>query len=257
MKKYMLLYFLCFCLSGLSHAQLYLKGYTGYALSTGNLKLTSTEIINNDKYESSYRMKLGQGLNLGFSMGYALNKNVAFEITGNTQLLSTFAYSPYQWDYNDEYDYTYGISIYQEGFFDDFEYTNTMFQVSPQIVFKSNPYNQWAFYLKGGPDFFFAAHKRTTHDDSSLRTVRLTGNVSTGIQCSFGAEYKLSKYICAFAELTTVNVNYTFKRAKTLRYEIDGVDSLSTLESTESNDLDKKEVFNHIGLNIGVKYIFK
>ena len=277
MKKYSILCFLCLCVPGLSLAQLYLKGYTGYAFSTGNEKLTSFEEIHWREYPagkyiyennaSSYQLKLGQGVNLGLCLGYALNKNIAFEITGNTQLFSTFNYSkpylfqvlgftredPYGWSWN-------GI-----GFFGDLEYTNTLFQVSPQIVFRSNPYNQWSFYLKGGPDFMKVTHKRTVQNlkfgffdvATVLSTTKFSGNINTGIQCSFGTEYKLSKNICIFAELTAVGVRYTFKKYQDLRYEIDEIDSLSTLGSTVSDEWDDKTVFNHAGLNVGIKYNFR
>ena len=269
MKKYILLCFLCICSHVVSHAQIYLKGYTGYALATGNEKLTSSEFLLNSnytKYASSYRLKLGQGVNLGLGIGYALNKNIAFEITGNTQLFSKFNYSkPYEWDFT--YDPKRVYSWIIDGFFGELEYATTMFQVSPQIVFKSNPYNQWSFYLKGGLDFVWITNKQTIqtppidfpsggHRASELYTTKYSGNMDTGIQCSFGTEYQLSKTICVFAELTTVNVNHTFKREKILRYEVDGIDLLSTLESTEFNDLDDCAVFNHVGLNIGIKYIF-
>ena len=261
MKKYILFCFLCFCLSGSSHAQWYLKGYTGYALSTGNEKLTSSEIIIDDgnyrEYASSYRLRFGQGVNLGVSIGYALNKNIAFEITGNTQIFSKFNYSnPYQRDFTFDPE-TNSHSWSTKGFFGDLEYANTMFQVSPQVVFKSNPYNQWTFYLKAGPDFVWVTYKETTHVPSKLYTIEYSGNINTGIQCSLGTEYKLSKTVCVFAELTTVNVNYTFKHRKNLRYEIDGVDSLSTLKSIVSGiRLGEQKTFNHAGINVGLKYIF-
>ena len=253
MKKHILLCLLCFCFYEMSYAQMYLKGYTGYALSTGNTKLTSSIIINNDKYASSYRLKAGQGLNLGLGIGYDLNRNIAFEITGNTQLCSKFNYSPYQWDYN----FTDGGSYSYEGFFDDFEYTNSLFQVSPQVVFKSNPCNQWTFYLKGGPDFIWIKHKRTTYDESLLMTEHFSGKINTGIQCSFGTEYELSKNIRVFAELTTVGVKYTFRKNKILRYEKDGVDALSELDSNFFDNLNDKVIFNHAGLNVGIKYAFR
>ena len=267
MKKYILLCFLCLCSSVLSHAQLYLKGYTGYALSTGNEKLTSTEIINGMEYASSYQLKYGQGVNLGLSIGYTLTKNVALEITGNTQLFSKYKYSkPYRWDFTSDPEGSYWWST--EGFFGDLEYSYTMFQVSPQVVFKSNPYKQWTFYLKGGPDFVLVKYKETEQTasfgiisdiniPSYLMATKYSGNIKAGVQCSFGAEYKLSKAICVFAELTTVNVKYTFKRSQILRYEIDGKDLLPMLESTKSNDLDSKVGFNHVGLNLGLKYNFR
>jgi len=267
MKKYILLCFLCFCLYGLSRAQVYVKGYTGYALSTGNEKLTSTEIINGVENASSYQWKFGQGVNLGLSIGYDLTKNIAFEITGNTQLFSKFRYSkPYQWDFNFDME---SVSWHSDGFFGNLEYSNTMFQVSPQVVFKSNPYNHWTLYLKGGPDFIWITYKGTNqtisydfpaidaHIPSYLESIETSGNMNTGIQCSFGTEYRVSKNICVFAELTTVNVKYTFKKGKVLRYEKDGVDALSELDSTSFDDLDDKIIFNHIGLNVGLKYIFQ
>jgi len=264
MKKYILLCFLCFCLYGTSQAQIYVKGYTGYALSTGNEKATSIETLNDRRYASSYRLKLGQGLNLGLSIGYALNKNIAFEITGNTQLFSKFKYSkPFNdWGFTSGPKEHYSWSV--SGFFGDLEYASTIFQMSPQIVFKSNPYNQWTFYLKGGPNFTGIIHKRTIQSayrylglHTTKLSAKLSGNINTGLQCSFGTEYELSKNICVFAELTTVNVKYTFKKGKILRYEEDGVDMLSTLGSTKNNDLDDRVNFNHAGLNIGIKYIFR
>ena len=267
MKKYIILSLLSFCLSVVSQAQLYLKGYTGYALSTGNEKLTSYEMLNDGYYASSHPLKFGQGANLGLSVGYVLNQNIAFEITGNTQLFSKFAYSKafHNWDSFTSYSWSH------DGFFGDLKYASTMFQVSPQVAFKANPYNQWIFYLKAGPDFIWITFKETTQTISTtdwpipfdiyipsyLHVNEYSGNMNTGIQGSLGMEYKLSKTICAFAELTTVNVRYTFKHSKILRYEIDGVNSLSTLESTEFNNLDDQKIFNHIGLNVGIKYIFQ
>ena len=245
MKKHILFCFLCFCLYELSNAQLYIKGYTGYALSTGNDKLTSYEALNNEKYEFSYLWKMGQGVNLGLSIGYALNKNIAFEITGNTQFFSKFDYSRHQLGYT--YDPNELYSWRYSGFFGDLEYTNTMFQVSPQVVFISNPYNQWAFYLKGGPDFMLATHKRTIQT-KTFQTIEYSGNMDTGLQCSFGTEYKLSKNICAFAELTMVNIRYTFNHGKVLQYETDWDDSLF-------DELSMRMIFNHTGLNVGIKYI--
>ena len=264
MKKYILLCFLCCLLTEMIYAQIYIKGYTGYALSTGNERFNATEIINDKTYASSYRLKLGQGINVGLSIGYDLNKNIAFEITGNTLFSPKYKYSnSYQWDFN-SYSNVWHWSY--NGFFGDVEYASTMFGVSPQIVFRSNPYNQWIFYLKGGLDFVVVKFKKTTrtipidfpfynsHTPSYYQTIRYSGNLSTGIQYSFGTEYKLSKNICVFAELTAVNLKYTFKRSQILQYEIDGINSLSELESTKSNDLDNQLVLNHVGFNIGIKY---
>ena len=281
MKKYILLCTLCLCINELCHSQFYVKGYTGYALSTGNDKLISAEMIETGEiidsenykwiysykeYQSSYRLKFGQGVNLGLSVGYTLNKNIAFEITGNTQLFTKFSYSnPYKWNYmldNDNNSSSWGS---YGNLFGDMEYSNTLFQVSPQIVFKSNPCNQWIFYMKGGANHIWIIHRRTTlHAEtlgffarpSELYTVKYSGQANIGVQFSFGTEYKLSENISAFAELTTVTTDYKFTKSRTLRYEIDSVDSLSELESLTSNDANYKTTFSHIGLNFGIKYSF-
>jgi hypothetical protein len=284
MKKYILLCTLCLCINELCHSQFYLKGYTGYALSTGNDKLISAEMIETSEiidseeykriysykeYQSSYRLKFGQGVNLGLSVGYELNKNIAFEITGNTQLFTKFSYSnPYKWNYilkdNDYMSSAWGS---YGNLFGDMEYSNTLFQISPQVVFKSNPCNQWIFYMKGGTNYIWVIHKSTTlhsatqfiysdfNTPSKLYAVKYSGKTNIGVQFSFGTEYKLSENISAFAELTTVTTNYTFTKGRTLRYEIDGVDSLSELDSP-TYDEDYKTSFSHIGLNFGIKYSF-
>lgn len=277
MKKYILLCLLCCCFPVLTYAQFYLKGYTGYALSTGTEKLTSEEGIRwrisggedyRQDYGDTHSWKYGQGVNLGLAVGYKLNQHIAVEITGNTQVFTTFLHSTaYQWSFTYEPE-TVSFSWYAYGFFGDLEYTNTLFQVSPQVVFTSTPYRQWTFYLKGGPDFLWVKHERTTksiattfdspyfgviYDPSILYTTEYTGKMSIGVQCSFGTEYKLSERLALFAELTAVFARYTFTKENILRYEIDGVDSLSQLESTTS-DRETKPLFNHTGINVGVKY---
>jgi len=293
MKKHILLCVICFGVYGLSHAQFYIKGFTGYAFATGNERLNSEQSFSasgrapdgswvniNERYAYSYRLKFGQGVNLGLSVGYAFNQNIAFEITGNTQLFSTFNHSnPYhsfdfrEWkgfDWN-----TVSFSMSSSGFFGDLEYSNRLFQFSPQVVFRSNPINQWTFYLKGGPNFMWVKQTTTVHDvreffrfsttswdwerqrEYILQTSEWLGGISTGIQCSFGIEYELSRNIGLFAELTTVHTNYTFNRGEILRHERNGVDYLHALRETVFEDLDMKMSFNHIALNIGIKYTFR
>jgi len=201
---------------------------------------------------SSYRLKFGQGANLGLGIGYAFNKNISCEITGNTQLFSKFKLDGLKIRIIDQ-PFTIERTV-------DLEYVNTMFQVSPQLVFKSNPYNHWTFYLKGGPDFIWVRYKETTQTVPSLYsylfTIEHSGNINTGIQCSFGTEYKLSKTVYVFAELTAVNVSYTFKRGKALRYGIYEGDLMSAFEIMIPDGLNDRRMFNHIGLNVGLKYLF-
>jgi opacity protein-like surface antigen len=254
-----------------SRAQIYVKGYAGYSFSTGNEKLTSYETYDSRSdsriSETSYKMGFGEGLNPGASIGYQLNKNIAFELTGNMQLFSRFSYSnPSKWfPDNPPMDESYQWAA--SGFFGDAEYENQLFQFSPQVVFQLNPYRKWTFYLKAGPDFLLIKSKQTlrsisrdfqydSHLPSYLTTNEYSGNINTGIQSSFGIEYGLSKNISAFIELTAVYARYTFKERKILRYEIDGIDAISELQTTTFNNNTKTD-YSHTGLNIGLKYIFR
>ena len=243
MKKYILLGLLCVCSYTASRAQIYVKGYAGYALSTGNARIQRSAIFSDRHYAFSHLLNFGQGVNLGLGIGYTLNKNIAFEITGNTQLFSKSNYTPYEWEPGEN---RWGQ------YFAVWNYEDRIFQLSPQIVFKSNPCKRWIFYLKGGPDFIRLTRITTT---PSI-TKKYWGTINSGIQCSFGTEYKLSKAIGVFAELTTVNVNYRFKHVKIIRCE-DWID-IPTLEAEESKILQKYKptIFDHAGLNIGLKYNF-
>ena len=272
MKKYILLCILCLCVNKICHSQFYIKGYTGYAISTGNEGIYSSETVNTmegiysyEEYRSFYRRNFGQGVNFGLGVGYTLNKNIAFEVTGNTQFFSKFSFSN-----SSKIDAESRTNYYNwhiSGFWGKFEYSNTMFQISPQIVFRSNPCNQWGFYMKGGPNLLWAIYKETfinpgflstwgRLDDSYSSTIKYSGRANIGAQFSFGTEYELSKNIYAFVELTTVVAKYKFTTGRALKYEIAGVDSLSKLESTYFDESDSKVIFNHTGLNIGIKYSF-
>jgi hypothetical protein len=90
-----------------------------------------------------------------------------------------------------------------------------------------------------------------------LQEGEYTGKINIGMQVSFGAEYAWTKNIHIFAELTTVNTKYTFKKRVITRYEIDGVDAIAESESTTTDDWHAKISYDHIGLNIGLRYILK
>jgi len=261
MKNYILISLLCLVVYLPAQSQVYLKGYTGYSRTSGVDKWRTTETLNGLTSETAHRLKFGQGLNLGLSIGYLLNKHITFEITGNTQISPKFRYSkPYREAPDDNGRHEWSIS----GIFGDREYISRLFQISPQVVFISTLYDKFNFYLKGGPNFMSAKFTLTYQplrvpqiDPSSyLYVTESTGGINIGIQASFGVEYRLLKNVHIFAELTTVNTKYTFEKEKIIRYEKDGVDAISELESATINDLDYKTHYDHIGLNIGLKYFF-
>jgi hypothetical protein len=261
MKKNILTIGILFmCLS--SQAQFYLKGYTGYSVSAGDEQAYYSQIANGIMDGVSTDMKFGQGLNIGLSTGYSFSKNIALEITGNTQLFSglNFSVEP---DFGSPKNG--GLDWRSEGVYGKSKTTNQIIQFAPQLVFSSNSYGNWIFYLKGGPDFLYAKFTSSLNQDSyqleylwsSSKSFKqkYSGGINIGTQFSAGTEYSLQENIQLFAEITTINVRYNFKKYKILQYEIGGVDWMPDLESV-SGEKDNKVNFNHFGLNIGIKYIF-
>jgi hypothetical protein len=250
------------CLS--VQAQFYLKGYTGYSLSAGDKQMSYYQIVNGVMDGVSKDMNFGQGLNLGVSAGYSFNKNIALEITGNTQFFSGLKFSAKS-DVgapDENGNWNWRIS----GYWGENKITHHFVQFAPQLVFSSNPFGNWIFYLKGGPDLLYAQYTISSNSPgykffpdfpipSRYVKRKYSGGIYVGTQFSAGAEYSLKENIRLFAEITAVSVRYNFKKYKILQNKIDGVDAMSDLEST-SGEGDNKINFNNFGLNIGIKYIF-
>jgi hypothetical protein len=267
MKKSILTISILFsCLS--IQAQFYLKGYAGYSLSTGDSRIEFYQILNDVMDGASANMKYGQGFNLGLSAGYSFSKNVALEITGNTQFFSglNFSAEPDLSAVEGLDNWSWTIS----GNPGKTQTANRIIQWAPQIVFSSNPCGDWVFYLKGGPDFLYAKTViRETRNKlqypsvfpalilmtDRYRKMQHSGGINVGTQFSTGAEYSLKENIRLFAEITIINVRYNFEKYKYLRYEVDGVDEMSHLDNV-SGERDNKVNLNHIGLNVGLKFTF-
>jgi hypothetical protein len=258
---------LLMCLS--IQAQFYLKGYTGYSLATGGSQVSYFQTTNGVMDGASASMKFGQGVNLGLCAGYSFNKNFALEITGNTQLFSglNFSVQP-DFDAQKNSNWSWATAGCDLG---ENKTTNQIIQWAPLLVFSSNPYNNWIFYLKGGPDFLYAKYTISRNSNSYKFPFEFpfeytspsenfkqeySGRINIGAQFSAGMEYSFKDNIRFFAEITTVNVQYKFKKYKILQYEINDTDVMSDLDNI-SGEMDDKANFNHIGLNVGLKFIFR
>ena len=259
---------ICFllCIYTCLYAQLYVKAFTGYSfnLNPRTIQATSKVIVyepysyNENVYVS--RLRNGQGINLGLSCGYILNKNISFELAGNTQIFTAQHFSIPQNNYN-----IWEASSFLYGYFGNIKYANSIFQLSPQFVY-SIDYNNIKFYVKAGPNFLKVTNNiRLDYDSWNPETSDVTSyceetkansKFNIGIQSSFGTEFCLSKNINFFAEFLSVNTYCKLNESKVVKYDINGEDHLSDLSSeTNSNDAIKID-FSHIGLNVGIKYTF-
>jgi hypothetical protein len=265
MKRSLLIFLTLFLFSTLSQAQVYLRAYTGYSVSANPEKLQSTEIVNGVKnvYQSKY--KWGEGMNLGFAVGFRYNKNLSFEVTSNTQVLNKKKI------FIPQKDLTTSNNWMISGYFGNIEYTNTVFQFAPQIVYTVDYNQKMLFYPKTGPQFLLAKsnfqrnYLEYSLDSSwSWHTHQIDesfiekGGINIELQSSVGIEYKFSKNVHFTCEFISVICNYKPQTSETIKYKIDGADRLNDLNfRTQKNTQGIKTDFSSWGINVGIKYLLK
>ena len=246
-----------------ANAQIYFKTYTGYSFSMNPQKIESTAILNGSSNVYINKYRNGEGLNLGLACGYSLSNSLAIEFVGNSQVFATQNISTPQYDYRQYQSFTF------IGYFGKMRYSNSMLQLSPQIVYKID-YKKLNLYLKAGPNLMIVNndvkldHVSWTVDQGGWSPqnhieaeYKMNGDFCIGLQTSCGVELSLSKNINFFVEFLAVNTTYKYKEAEVVRYDVDGVDYLEHVTvRTEPIENGLEMDFSHIGLNIGIKYVF-
>jgi opacity protein-like surface antigen len=264
MKKVLPAFVTLFLVSSLSHAQIYVKAYSGYSVSANPEKRQSTEIVDGIKNVYQEKYKWGEGINAGFALGYRFNKNFSFEITSGTQLLNKKKFLIPQKDVSASNNWQLS------GNFGETKYKSSIFQLSPQLAYTVDYNKNMLFYLKTGPEFLTARnyyHRsytgfsfdsfRISPNQTELAVVR-KGPFKMGLRSSAGVEYKLSKNLHFTGEFISVLCNYEFETIETTNYTVDGIDRLNDFGwGPQENTRGIKTDFSSWGFNIGIIYFFK
>ena len=243
-----------------SYAQLYVKGYTGYSLSTTPDVLKKTVTINGNQNVWVDKVRIGQGMNIGIALGYKLTDNFAVELTGNTQLFSEGQFSNPEPNTNN-----ISGSYYIFGTFGDYQFNTHLYQFSPQVVF-SIDYKKLSLYMRGGPNFMKIKHNvKSDILFWALSGVVLEplghnlqytdyGGIAVGVQIALGVEYPISKSTKFFFEVMNVNSHYRFREQETIYSIIDDVEEPGYPSRAP---IDYKRGASHVTANFGIKYLFR
>jgi len=263
MKKSSLL-ILLIAVNSLLNAQIFIHPYAGYMFSSHPFKMQSVEVV--DFVQTVYitKLKYGEGMNPGMSVGYKVNNYLSIELNGCTHVFTTFNNSIEQRDLRTLDNFSYS------GFFGDFEYQSKIYQVTPQLGYYITK-NKLIVCMKIGPNFLKSKINHNTHyidweldigDWYPLNTNKdyeYSSKFNIGIRSSVGIDYQISSGLSASVNFVSVYNNCNITRGVITRYEIDGVNHLYKIQDA-TTDYDKGENvvnFSHVGFNIGIKYIFK
>jgi hypothetical protein len=252
-------------LSTVLEAQLYIQPYIGYMFSSHPLKVQASEIIDNYKTVYTANYKYGQGMNLGLAMGYNIKKFINFELNASTHVFSSFSNST-----GKTQDLRTLTNFSYSGYFGDDEYQSKIYQIAPLLGYTITK-SKFNISLKIGPDFLQSkiTHKMNFidwemdetgfHPLNTYEEIEYFSNINIGLRSSICIDYPISPNLLICANLVSIYNNCKITRGEIVRYEIDGVNRPDKISETaiETNRDGYKVNFSQIGVNIGIKYVFR
>lgn len=247
--------------------QFYAQFTSGYSFSTNPSVQQNREVT--DNLISMYRIRFsyGKGLYLNLSAGYRLDEHLSAEFLASTALFTT-SHSDHNWKQFFEQEYS---RLHLTGLNGDARMRNASVQLSPMFVYSIKA-GKWTPYIKAGVNLLFVktiytnfyTYKYTNEnleeylENTSLKRI-YTGNWNAGFRGAIGIMYPIKDHVLFTAEFMAVNTSYRYKESKTVKFDVDGVDKLSTL--TDNPHIlrgdDGTVDYSHIGVNAGIRWIIK
>ncbi len=231
----------------------------------------STQVGNITTYDR-VQISLGQGVNMGASVGYKLNKFLGAEM-GVSYLISS--------SITTENKRTSGSTSTTN----TLNFSSTMLSFIPTLLItpgfeKINPYAKLGLILGLGTftrkseDISSAPNLNSNNSSTRL----YNGGLAIGLISSFGAAYKINEAISLFGEFNLINLSYSPTKSEITQSKENGVDNLSTMSTrdkvVEYSDSYSEDSsipanpnaprkasseslpFSSIGVNIGISYSF-
>lgn len=245
--------------------QIYIQPSVSYSISNNPKESLSISIIDNLKTVQKIKLKYGEGVHLGISIGYNFLNNIFIELNAKQTIYSNYNVSTVQPNLQDLNNFM--IS----GYFGDLNYKQTIYQITPLIGFQVQKY-MFSTFIKFGPNFMKSTINHTYEyidwviDErnrlkplNAFKIEEYTGRFHVGLQANIGFCYSIKNNLSLVIDFVTVYNNYEITKAEIKHLEIDGVNQFSELEGPILNEIDKnnnKINLSHYGINIGLKYIF-
>ncbi len=206
-------------------------------------------------------LSFGKGLNFGGTFGYMFNKNVGAEL-GISYLMGGKTKATD--------DYSNGKT--------DYSFSGKMLRFVPALVVTAgseglNPYARFGFVIGK------ASLKQVIEDnddgDIMKGKLKYSGGMSFGVNAAAGVMFALGDKMSFFAELNSMNMSYSPKKAEWTELTYNGKDMLPNLTTSEKEvefvdeitysssgspnsephkELKRKMPFGSIGINFGVVF---
>jgi hypothetical protein len=248
--KYRLLFLGFFLVTTAMRAQVYLGVSGGYGIPLAKETIGS-EVIWDSTYHSiiSVRGSYGAGQNYTLYGGYSLNENLAIELGVN--YLSGKKYT--STSTNNQADYSY----------------KNMNQVKSLRLITSIRFTygekRIKYYIKGGILTGVFSRKFSSYSQiQDINTVEGNsmqyGNLMLGVSTAIGTCFYFNPHLALFFETNAVGTYWSPDKGKTLKYDVNGVNSISTLPTGPERYVPKAEKYfmpmSAVGLSIGVHFNF-
>lgn len=255
---------LLFIITANVKGQFYVHFTSGYSFAT-NPYIHQNRVVA-DGLISMFRIRFsyGKGLNLNLSAGYRLNEHLSAEILASTAIF-TSSRSDHNWKKYFEREY---MQLHLTGLNGDACMSNASVQLSPMLIYTIST-GKWNPYVKAGLNFLFVKTTYTNYytyrytndngevylENTSLKRI-YTGNWNMGFRGAVGVMYPLKENLMVTAEFMAVNSSYAFKESKTVKFDVDGVDRLSTISDNPRKMKGNEGIvdYSHIGFNVGLRW---
>lgn len=261
--KQLLVIYLLMCIGCYSFGQLYLQPSAGYTFSSHPKEAESILIADNYKTVFKTRLKFGEGVHVGFKVGFNFTDNFFVELDTRRAIYANYNLSTIQPDLQS---FTSGLAA---GYFGRINYRSSIFQLAPLAGFRIQK-DRFGCYFKVGPNLMKSKINKTLqyadwnfdsngdwYSKSVTEKTEYKGKLHVGMQANLGVYYAVKQNLQLVLDVVTVYNNYKITTATIRYYEIDGVDHLKDFADTNVNiGADDRWNHSHYGIMIGVNYIF-
>tara|TARA_B100000809_G_scaffold255366_1_gene293780 strand:+ start:1114 stop:1899 length:786 start_codon:yes stop_codon:yes gene_type:complete len=179
------------------------------------------------------RTSLGQGLMGNLSLGYSFTSQFSTEL-GVSYLNGKSSQGSYTLKYTNSEE----ISTYT--------YTGHLFSIDPTFVFSSKEREFFRTYVSlGFPINFISFDEHYVGEEpnstkTAERLTKYTGAIKIGVSTKFGILAKLSESLETFGEIGFTYINFSPNESETTIYNLEGDNSLSTLNNSELKSVYKE-----------------
>ncbi|MDQ3111917.1 MAG: hypothetical protein M3R17_18680 [Bacteroidota bacterium] len=247
--KHRIFFFSLFLITTGIQAQIYIGISGGYGIPFAKERVGSV-IQWDSAYHSvtSVMGSYGAGQHYTLYGGYSLNENIGVELGAN--YLSGKKYtSAYANNYNN-YSYNYESQV-----------KSLRLVTSLRFTFGKKRIN---YYFKSGivSGLFSQIRTNSAQVRGQEHTVWISkayGGIMLGVAASAGANFAVNKKLSLFLEANSIGMHWAALKRKTIKYEINGVNNLSTLPASQPYSTNEGKQYlpmSAVGLSIGLHFNF-